>query len=184
MVSDGAEAFAVVGETQPVQPEPGTESMGVLRESGQPDTTGSPAASVRSFGRGRIAATYFDFSRGYLQNRPVGARLVLARLVKSLFPKPLVEVTGSADVDVMVNRLKGRLTIHLVNTCGPHADPANGIIPSIAPVGPLEVTVRSGKRIRAITLQPEGRSLPLRHGDGKTAVTVPELAIHSALMVE
>jgi len=50
------------------------------------------------------------------------ARRFLNSLVRQVFPKPLVEVTGSAAVDVVVNRVNGELAVNLVNTAGPHAD--------------------------------------------------------------
>jgi hypothetical protein len=81
-----------------------------------------------------------------------------------------------------VARNHGNLQVHLVNTSGPHA--TEPFVDAIAPVGPLEVTLRLGSRPKEIRLEPEGRELQFRQVDGETRVTVPTLAIHSALVVE
>ena len=95
-------------------------------------------------GQGKIAATYFSFSQGYLSDRSATTRAFLNDLARQLFPDPLVEVTGSSDVDVSVNRIGGRLAVNLVNTAGPHADANTPIIDSIPPVGPLTLIDPNG----------------------------------------
>ena len=60
-------------------------------------------------------------------------------VLKEVFPAPIVEVRGAKSVDVSPRMLKGRLSIHLVNTSGPHANAPDGEITKIEPVGPLTV---------------------------------------------
>ena len=119
-----------------------------------------PAASIARLGKGRIAATYFSFSQGYLDSHSPQSRQFLAELAAELFPEPLVQVTGSADVDVVVNRIGGKLAVNLVNTSGPHR--TEPIIESISPVGPLRVVIR--QRIQAGADYPRTRwpTAPLR----------------------
>lgn len=105
-------------------------------------------------------------------------------VLRRLLPDPVVRVSGSRDVDVSPRTLGGRLSIHLVNTSGPHRSPPPGGIERIEPAGPLTVAIRLADRPRAITLQPEGRSLEVRWASGRATVTVPALAIHAILVVE
>ena len=55
----------------------------------------------------------------------------------------MVEVKGSTEVDVSINRLHGKLAINLVNTSGAHWDTQKPLIDSIEPIGPLEIAIRS-----------------------------------------
>lgn len=143
-----------------------------------------PAASIARLGRGKIAATYFNFSQDYIENRSETARAFLNALAHELFPKPLVQVDGSADVDVSVNRVKGRLAVNLVNTAGPHADinaPIHEVIPT---VGPLHIAIGHSKKPARVVLEPGGRELPFEYRSGQIRVTVPQLGIHDIIMVD
>jgi hypothetical protein len=147
-------------------------------------TATQAAACVVRYGRGKIAATHFSFSRGYLADRSAVARGFLQRLARELFPQPLVTVTGSPDVDVSVNRQAGRLAINLVNTAGPHADMQAPIHESIPPVGPLAVAIRTAKKPARITLEPGNEPLMFQYQKGVARLTVPRLEIHQVVVVE
>ncbi len=104
-------------------------------------------------------------------------------LAKAL-PDPVVKVTGASDVDVSPRTLGGKLSIHLVNTSGPHADAPDGGITEIKPLGPLKVSVRLDQAPKSITMQPEGTALEVAWAEGVATVTVPKLEIYSILVVE
>ena len=140
--------------------------------------------SIARLGKGRIAATYFSFSRGYLQARSPQMRSFLNHLVRQLFPGPMVEVRGSPDVDVSVNRLQGKLAINLVNASGPHWDQQKPLFDAIAPVGPLELAIRMAIKPAKITMQPEGQALAFEYRDDVARLSVPRLEIHSVIVVE
>ena len=160
------------------------EPIGQLHVSREATSASQPAASVTSVGRGRIAATYFSLSRGYLADRSETTRAFLADLVGRLFPSPLVEVKGSPDVDVTVSRQDGRLAINLVNTAGPHADVNSPIHDAIPPVGPLDLRIRAEKKPSKITLEPGAQPLAFEYRDGQARLTVPRLEIHAIVLVD
>jgi len=160
------------------------EPFGRLHESNDTNSAAQPAASIATLGRGRIAATYSSFSRGYLGDRSETARAFLGDLTRQLFPKPLVQVNGSPDVDVAVNRLHGRLAINLVNTAGPHADTQSPIHDSIPPVGPLTLRIQAPQKPTRITLEPGGEPLPFEYRDGEARLTLPRLDIHRIVLVD
>ena len=99
-----------------------------------------------------------------------------------MFPRPLVEVKGSADVDVCVARSHGKLLVNLVNTAGPHQ--TQSIIDAIPPVGPLDVTIRLSVKPVAVTLEPGARPVAFDFHDGQVRLVVPKLEIHDILVVE
>ncbi len=170
------------GQVQTLNPGSRARPFGRLHATNDLSSPAQPAAVIVKLGKGRIAATCFSFSRGYLANRSEVARQFLNDLVRELFPKPMVEVKGSADVDVVLNRSQGRLAINLVNTSGPHR--TEPIIDSIAPVGPLSVTIRPPTKPKKITLQPAGQALAYSYGKGEVRLEVPRVDIHEVIVVE
>ncbi|MHC4395062.1 MAG: alpha-amylase family protein [Planctomycetota bacterium] len=105
-------------------------------------------------------------------------------IMKKVLPEPIVEVSGSADVDISPRMLNGKLSIHLVNTSGPHANAPDGGIKEIKPIGPLKVSVRLAEAPSSITLQPQKKPLKITWANGRAAVTVPLLEIYSILDIE
>jgi hypothetical protein len=99
-----------------------------------------------------------------------------------MFPNPLVEVAGSPWVDVSVSKLNGKQLVHLVNTSGDHK--SAGIIRSIDPVGPLQVSIRCDKKPSKITLQPAGKNYNFTYTDGKAHVKVDAVEIYDILVIE
>ena len=104
-------------------------------------------------------------------------------LAKAL-PEPVVEVAGTNDVDVSPRTLNGELSIHLVNTSGPHANAPDGGITEVEPLGPLTISIRLKQAPKSITLQPGNEELDVVWDSGKATVTVPKLALYSILVVK
>jgi hypothetical protein len=163
---------------------PRAQPVGRLHATNDVGSPAHAAASIAQLGRGHIAATYFSFSQGYLSDRSETMRGFLNDLVRQLFPKPLVEVKGSPDVDVAVNRISSRLAVNLVNTAGPHADTQDPIQDAIPAVGPLDITIRQATKPTKVTLEPGGKPLAFEFRDGETRLTLTRLDIHSVVLVE
>lgn len=173
---------ATRGLTQAVKPGDEAQAFGVLRATAEANSAQQPAATIAPLGKGRIAAVWFDFGRGYLAGRSPVARQFLADLVRELFAEPIVEVKGSGDVDVVVNRSGGKLAVNLINMSGPHQ--TAGILDSIAPVGPLEVSIRRAEQPAKVSLEPGGKPLEFDYRDGQIRLTLPQLEIHDIVAVE
>jgi len=97
---------------------------------------------------------------------------------------PMVEVSGSHDVDVSVNRIGGKLAVNLVNTAGPHANTQVYAFDNIPPVGPLDVTIHTGSKPSQVTLEPAGTPLAYTFAEGAIKLTLPRLEIHDIIVVE
>jgi len=175
--------YATRDETQTPVLGPNAQAFGTLHVANDASSASQAAASITSLGDGKIAATYFSFSRGYLADRSPQARAFLSDLVRQLFPTPLVEVKGSPNVDVSVSRLDGKLTIHLVNTSGAHWDRDNPLFDSITPVGPLQVVIRGQDKPTKVTLEPGAESIPFEYRADEIRLTVPSLEIHRVIAV-
>lgn len=180
-LTQGVTEVALTGRAQNVTLAKGTRTVGELRLAKSPDSPAQPAASITDVGRGRIAAVYFTAGQIYAKDHPPALRDFLHTLTRELFPRPLVEVKGSRDVDIVVARNHGKLLVHLVNTSGDHATAP--ILPTVTPLGPLAVTIRAAKKPARITLEPGARPLPFTYADGVIALTVPRLAIYDIIAV-
>ena len=161
---------------------PNAKEFGYLQSGTGTEAVTTPAASITRVGKGSIAATYFTFSRNYQDTQDSTARRFLEDLVHEVFPAPLVEVAGSHDVEVVVNRKGKKLSINLINTAGPHR--TEPIIDTIPEVGPLAITIRQKAKASRLHLEPSGQSLSFEQKDGIIRVVVPKLAIHEVLLVD
>lgn len=156
--------------------------FGTLHESTDSKLPSRPAATIATLGKGRIAATFFTAGQPYLKGRPELLRRFLNDLVRDLFPRPMVEVKGSGDVDVSVVRNQGKLLVNLVNTAGPHQTVP--ILESIPTVGPLDVTIRLPAKPAAVTLEPGARPVAFDFRDGQVHLAIPKLEIHDIVVVQ
>jgi hypothetical protein len=161
----------------------GARAVGKLRDSNEQKGDFQPAASVARLGKGAIAATYVNLGERCKNARTAVLREFIAGIVRALFPEPLVDVEGSHNVDVSVVRKDGRLLVNLVNTAGPHADPNVYTYDEVPPVGPLAVTIRTGRRPKEVRLLPANRKLRHTYADGEIRLTLPRLAIHDIIAV-
>lgn len=169
---------------QRVALERGAKAFGGLYPLAEPKGDYEIAASIARYGKGRIAATYFNFGESYAKGSTATARKFLDALVRELFPNPMVEVTGSRYVDVAVNRKDGKLAINLVNTAGPHHDHNIHAFDEIPPVGPLSVSIRLPRRPKKITRHPAGTAMRFEFSKGVVTLKVPRLEIHDIIVVE
>ena len=167
------------GFAQGVKLGAGVEPFGTLKSAA---AVAKPAASITVLGKGRIAAVYADLGQSYNGVRGAVVRGYLNDLSRRLFPKPLVEVKGSADVDVCLMRKQGKLLVNLVNTSGPHQ--AEPIQETVRPVGPLAITLRLPSKPAKLTLDPGAQPLPFEYREGEAKLTVPSLDIHRVIVVE
>ena len=176
------EAASIKGQTQTVQLGPKAVAFGQLAATNAAGAISQPAASITELGQGQLAATYFSIGQSYPGARSEVVRQFTAELARRLFPKPMVEVKGSSDVDVSLARNHGKLLVNLVNTSGPHQ--SEPIQQSITPVGPLKITLRSPTRPAKMTWEPGGQPLAYEYSGGEAQVVVPRLEIHGVVVVE
>ena len=182
-LAHGAALAGSTSLTRPVRLKRGTRAFGSLHTDNDRNAPAEPAAAIARYGKGRIAATTFDLGEPYVTDATAVARDFLGALVRELFADPIAEVAGSHQVDVTVNRIGGKLAVNLVNTSGPHANGKVAQFDEIPAVGPLEVTIRTGRRPRRITLEPGGKRLVNTFGGGRVKVVVPRLEIHRVVLV-
>lgn len=161
-----------------------TRPIGAFLESEAGGPAPGVVATETDFGRGKLTAIYADLSADYRIHQSSKLRDFLASLARPLLPKPIVEVTGYHLVHVVLNRQQQRLALNLINTGGRHADPQVFTYDEVPPLSNLTVRLRTDRKPVRIMQQPENRSLPIRYANGLATVVVPELKVHSVLVVE
>ncbi|AUD03438.1 type 1 glutamine amidotransferase family protein [Spirosoma pollinicola] len=161
-----------------------TKPIGQFLQSEAGDPVSGVIATETAFGKGKLTAVYADLSRDYQKHQSAKLRDFIASLAKPLLTKPLVEVSGSKLVHVVLNWQHDRTAVNLINTGGRHADPQVFTYDEVPPLTNLTVRIRADKKPNRIVQQPENRSLPVQYANGIATVTVPKLAVQSVLVVE
>jgi len=174
----------VHGLYQPFTPKATTETFGKIYNEPDFRFQSSPAATIASYGKGKIAGVYFNIGKYYIRmNNPV-YRDFINSLIKKLFPDPKVEVVGSENVLITVNQLENKLAVNLINMSGPHADTRVARYDNIPSIGPLTVKIRTDKKPSKVMLQPENKPLKYSYSNGMLTTTVDKVDIHSIIVVE
>jgi hypothetical protein len=138
--------------------------------------------TMQSLGNGKAGFLPLSVGEAYEKSGDEALRRQVDDAVRALFPAPLAEVGGSLWVDVSVSQLNGRRMVHLVNTSGDHK--GAGIIRSIDPVGPLQISVRCDRKPSRITLQPAGKVCDFTWSDGKAQLRLDAVEIYDILVIE
>ncbi|WP_373511385.1 hypothetical protein [Persicitalea sp.] len=162
-------------------PRPGTQTFGGAYSRRDLRYLLGPAASIATYGKGKIAAVYVGLADTYLKNESHNARRFVGELVEEIYD-PMVKVTGSQFVYLAVNRKNDKLMVNLLNLAGPHKSAA--AFDEVPPLGPLQVQVKYPKRPGKITLQPDGTPLPYEYKNGQIIFTLQKLDIHSIIEVD
>ncbi|UFH56623.1 hypothetical protein [Spirosoma sp. KNUC1025] len=178
-------SVVLTGPFQPVRiTSSSTRSIGQFLES----ETGKPISGVvateNPFGKGSLTAVYGDLSRDYQKHQSSKLRDFITSIARPLLPNPIVDVSGSHLVHVVLNHQRNHLAVNLINTSGRHADPQVFTYDEVPPLNNLTVRLRTTKKPNRIVQQPENRVLPIRYADGVATVIVPRLDIHSVLVVD
>jgi len=169
---------------QPFTVKSPVETFGKIYNTDDFKSPSSPAATIASYGKGKIAGVYFNLGRSYLRmNNPIYRNFINA-LVKKLFPNPKVEVSGSENVLVTVNTVKDKLAVNLINMSGPHSNTRIAHYDSIPSIGPIKVKIRVDKQPSEVTLQPENISLKYTYENGVINTTVDKVDVHSIVVIK
>ncbi|MFA7421908.1 MAG: hypothetical protein WCZ90_19655 [Melioribacteraceae bacterium] len=178
------EMAGIRGQYQPFLTTKSVETFGELYDEPDFRFQSSPAATITSCGKGKIAGVYFNLGKYYLRmNNPV-YRNFINTLVGKLFPNPKVEVNGSENVLVTVNEVKNKIAVNLVNMSGPHANTRVARYDNIPSIGPLDVKIKVSTKPSRVMLQPENIPLKYSYSNGEIKTKVDELDIHSIVIVE
>jgi hypothetical protein len=143
------------------------------------------AATLTSFGEGKIGAIYGPAATIYFNSHHPYLRRLIGDMAKALFPDPAVALDGPPTLDLALRRTSdGKLCLHLLNvTSVPHSDRYSHT-DFIPPVGPVQVRMKVPSRPEQVKWEPEGASLEWRWEDGVLSVSLPQIRVHGALVID
>ena len=143
------------------------------------------AATLTDCGKGKIGAVYGPLAGIFFKSHHPYLRKFIGDIVKELFPEPAVLVDGPALVDVALRTTKsGRLSLHLLNRSNLPLPDRNNFTDFIPAVGPLTVKIKTAKKPQKVTLAPKVRSLQWDWKNGMLSAVIPQVHIHSIMVVE
>lgn len=170
---------------QPVHLLEGTQPFGWQYTSDDLRFRGEfPLASVRKYGKGRIAGLYLNTGDYYTKNKNSLIPELLETLIRYQTPNLITSVKGSSKVHQVVARKNNKLTVHLINTGGAHDNPTVATYDEVTPLHDLELNVRLFVRPKTVRLQPGNRSLPFQYQNGNVTIKIPVLDIYRIVEIE
>ena len=146
--------------------------------------TAYPVATITNYGKGKIAGFYMDMSNAYNQFRSPIFNQLIRNLVNSLVPDPLVSVTGSNKIHVVLGKKDGRTFIHLINSSGEHFNKSILSYSELLSTGSLQIRYKSSARPTSIKLQPSGQTINFKYSDNRIEFEIPPVEVHSIVEIE
>lgn len=150
------------------------------------EDTSYPALVTNELGKGRVV--YFPQPIGLsydVYGHPDTRRAIVNAIRWAARVPPLLEVKAPLTVEVVPweSRSGDTLAIHVINRTASGPPRAKGAV-IIEPIPVHDITLRFPFSAKKAILEPEGVDLPLRATDGGSELVVPEVEIHSAVVVK
>ena len=151
--------------------------------------TGHPAITFRRVGAGAVAYVAVDVFRAYHVKNVWPLKHVIAALIRRLTPDFPVCLESPAWLEVALaeqTTAAGRRTlVHLVNHHGNRpVDKNNLCIETTLPVRDVVLTIRRDARPGRVALEPGGATPEWSYDGRRVRVRVPEVLIHTAIVLE
>ena len=157
----------------------------LLTSSPVGEDSGYPAITRRRLGKGVAIFISGQVFRGFQTHGQWCLKPIIANLLNESIPQPLVQVESPAWLEVVLMRQDKRTLVHLVN---PHSNrPVDGnyvCAEQILPVRDAVVRLARSSPPVQVRLEPGGAEPRWSHKNGTLTVQVPEVAIHTAIVVE
>lgn len=158
---------------QPYALQAGTTALPILNCKSDVAT---PIASVRNYGKGKIACLFLDQNNALNDAMYEVYKQIVGDVAKQLLSNPIVEVKGSSNVHVTLNSLQKKTIVNLINSSKAKGN-------DIPRVGTLTVYLRIAKPSK-LMLQPGNQRLPFTYVNGVCTAQIPKIALHDIIVAE
>ena len=149
------------------------------------DAADIPAATVRQFGKGRVAGIYGPVFHSFYKAHYPRLRAFIADVMQTLDRPELIRLEGPACVAMSVRERDDRLLVQLVNrSASPSLDPKRHGVEHVPPVGPLSIRIPCKAKPERVYLAPDVSGLTWSWRDGAVHARVDSLHIHNVLVLE
>lgn len=167
---------------------------GTIRFKTAPVVTEFPAVVTNEFGKGRVVYFAAGLDAAYYLYAYPYQRLALRHAITwAANESPPIQVTAPMCVHSTIMRQQSdsgsRLIIHLfndLNTTAHHALPVDDVPlrEETVPIHNIQIAINSKYAVSRIMRQPDGIELPLNRTANGITVTVPQLDIHTLVVIE
>lgn len=172
------------GDWQRVKPTT-AKAAGFIYPTRDTRKDGQVAATVNSFGKGKVSAVYGPVAPVYFRSHHPWLRDFIGSLAGELFPDPTVRVEGPYCLDVSLRTTgDGKLSVHLLNTANMPLPDRYSFTDFIPPLDKIQLTIKTAARPKSVAWVPDGGQLDWSWSDGRLTVTVPRLKIHGVVVIE
>lgn len=162
---------------------PGTEQIAKFYTTTDSRYKDGVAASITTFGKGKVAGIYADLGNTCFTNANPVIRDLFIDIMNRFFNCGMVKIEGSHKVHVVPGKIGERLLVHLINTSGDHANQNIGCVDEIPALNNLRVSVFIDRRPKTVVLQPSGIPVDFEFKNGMVRFIIPELKIHTAIEI-
>ncbi len=138
------------------------------------------AATLGSFGAGRIAAIYGPVGSAFAMNHSAAERQFVKRVVDRIF-HPMALVDGPPTLEVSLRRKNGKLLMHLGNCTAMQVASDYTTVDFVPPVGPLSVRIRMPRQPSQVVLEPLGIPLAGAWSGGLWSGSLDRLDVHAII---
>jgi hypothetical protein len=161
------------------------KAMGMRYPTRDTRSGGKIAATVASYGKGKIGAVYGPIADIFFKTHHPNVRRFVGAMSAELFPAPAVVVDGPATVDIALRKTAaGKLSLHLLNRTGAPLPDRFNFTDFIPEIGPISVRIRAAKQPASLTVVPKDQLVRWYWKDGWIRAEIPKLGIHSVLVIE
>ncbi|MDW7656819.1 MAG: hypothetical protein SCM11_06560 [Bacillota bacterium] len=180
--SNGKQWAAVKGPSAILSGPSGCMPYGLYSPDQDGDRFQSSAGLVIPFGKGRIACFPIDLGSSFKVCKAAEIRNLFINCVQKLY-HPMVQVSGSQYVDMIILQKDDDYLIQLVNTSGPHDNPNWRSVDEITPVGPLSIEITLPAAPSSVILYPVGQPVAGKWESGCFRFVLDRLDIHSIIAI-
>ena len=143
------------------------------------------AATVASYGRGKVGAVYGPLADVFFRGHHPSVRQFIGAIASELFPEPAVVVDGPSTVDIALRRTAdGKLCLHVLNRTNMPLPDRYNFTDYIPETGTISVRIRTPERPERLTQYPEGLPVAWYWRDGMLTADISRVRIHGVLVIE
>ncbi|MBO4429145.1 MAG: alpha-L-fucosidase [Clostridia bacterium] len=140
-------------------------------------------STVAACGKGHFAGIYANID-DYQNAATAGVRDAFEDLVSAFYPKKAVEISGTRKIQVVLTEKNGALNVNLINVSGPHTDAKYANYDEILPIYDIGLSIEYPKAPTSVTEMPSGRKLKYKYENGRVALTLDKLDIHTVIVIK
>ncbi|MEI8341656.1 MAG: hypothetical protein WCH43_09000, partial [Verrucomicrobiota bacterium] len=146
---------------------------------------GGPAIVESRHGKGRILVFTQAILTAYLETGYHAHRTLLLNALRRLLPNPVVTTDAPGIMDIVVGSLNGSCVVQAMPfvTDRRHRTSFESITESI-PLGPCQITVRTGRRAKRVWNPVDGRELAFTNTSEGVAFTLPPIREHGVVLIK